>query len=136
MSRLILGQHPVAAAGKGPGERRRVRFEEALARWLRQSLRGPDGRDRMTHSAVIKNSKVGRATFYRILGGEGQDVDEATLRKLAAALKVPAPQIERVLRLDQPDSPLQVPTLAKLKEAEALMAEAIAALGGRPSGHP
>ncbi len=116
-----------------------MRFEEALARWLRQALRGPDGRDRMTHSKLIEESGVGRATLYRLLGGEGQEVDEATLLKLAAALEVPTPHVERVLRLaapgfqEAPDAPLATPPLALLKEAEALLHEAIKLLEAEPT---
>jgi hypothetical protein len=100
----------------------------ALARWLRQSMQRPDGRQRMTKQQVIKAAKIGRDSFYRVWDGRGGEVLAETLQKLATALDVPTPRIERTMRLDESNAAFAVPPLAKLQEAQALLREAIAAL--------
>lgn len=102
-------------------------FGQAVAAWLRDALRDAQGREKMTHTRAMKLSGVGRTTFYDILKATGR-VEQESLQKLAAALNVPPPQIERVLRLDQPGSALTKPTLATLKQAHALLADGIDAL--------
>ena len=110
-------------------EPKSIRYRDAVARWLRASMRDALGRDKMNISELCKRAKIGRSSFYRIFSGEA-DAEPETLLRLAAALKVPAPDADRVLRLDPQavDVAAEYSPLAKLKEARALMDEVIAGL--------
>jgi hypothetical protein len=121
----VVVRKPVAEPGSS-------RYREAVARWLRAAMRDAVGRDKMNVSELCKRGKIGRSSFYRIMRGVG-DTEPETLLRLAAALKVPPPEVTMVLRLDAPESTLALPTLAKLKEAEALLREAIDALEATPA---
>jgi len=92
-------------------------------------MRDALGRDKLNVSELCKKAKITRSTFYRIMRGEG-DTEPETLLRLAAALKVPAPDVDRVLRLDPQalDVAAEHSPLAKLKEARALIDEVVAGL--------
>lgn len=86
--------------------------------WLERALEGQHG---LTRSAVIERSGVARGTFYRLLAGEGDDVEQATLDRLAEALDVPPPQIVAGLS----DVPAQATTpIALVQEAQRLLRHA------------
>lgn len=70
----------------------------ALKKWLVDSLRGEDDRER-THEPVFKSAGVSQGTFYKILKGNGGGIRQSQVSALAMALGVPAPMIDRVLRL-------------------------------------
>ena len=61
-------------------------------------MRDTLGREKMNVSALCKRAKIGRSSYYRIERGEG-DTEPETLLRLAAALKVPPPDVTTVLRL-------------------------------------
>lgn len=110
-------------AAKGQ-EGRGKPFGDALAAWVRASLRGADGTDRYTHSEVIDKSGIGRATFYRILSGEGGETDQETVTKLATALRVHAPRIVRVLETGDGESDEAASPMELIREAQALLVRA------------
>lgn len=90
-----------------------------LAEWLRLALIGPDGRPKMTDNKVIEKSGVGRGTFYDIKGGKGAETGEETIKKLARALGVPVPRVDRRLTFDLPQTP-ETPR-ALLRRAQDLL---------------
>lgn len=77
----------------------------------------------MTHDTLIKKSRVGRGTFYRLLAGKGEEVDQATLDKLGTVLQVEAPTIRRVLERDRPEEREPGP-LELVREAQAILRRA------------
>jgi hypothetical protein len=117
------------SAAEASGREGGQEFRAAVAKWLRGAMRGPSGKDSPLVKDVARKSKVSRTTVWRIMNGQA-DTDEDTLLRLAAALKVPPPRVQRILRLDEPDSPFQMPPIAKLREAAALVLEAVAELDG------
>lgn len=91
--------------------------------WLERALAArPD----LTRSAVIERSGVSRDTFYRLLAGNGEDVEQGTLDRLAAALGLSAPTIVAGLHeaAPAPESPVELVQEAQrlLRRAEGLMA--------------
>lgn len=114
------------ASGQGGQE-----FRAAVAKWLRGAMRGPSGKDAPLVKDVAKKAKVSRTTLWRMMNSEA-DADEETLLRIAAALKVPPPRVQMVLRLDDTAGPFAMPTIAKLREAEALIREAVAELDATP----
>jgi transcriptional regulator with XRE-family HTH domain len=107
-------------------------FRYSVAKWLRRAMLDHDGKAKLNHSEIIKESGIGRSSYYRILRGE-TDAEPDTLLRLAAALRVPPPEVERVLRLDQPGTPFALAPLAKIKEAMTLLQEAAAAMEATPA---
>ena len=80
----------------------------------------------MTKEALAAAAGVSPNTVYRILRGEGEP-DEATLGKLAGALGVPAPRVERVLAagvVGEPQTPIGLVRAARaaLERVERLLA--------------
>ncbi len=122
MARLTA---PDAVAGRA--------YRAAVIRWLRVSMRGPDGRDKMTRTELIKRSKVGRTSLYRLLKGEA-DAEPETLARLATALKVPVPLVVRTLVVAPAAAAAPVTPVATLREAAALIEDTLAALDAHRNG--
>lgn len=109
---------------------------DEVARWLAGALRDAGGRDKMTKTALSKESGVSQDTIYRLLRGEGE-ADEETLEKLARTLGVDTPRIERTLRFQE--SSVRPPTAlglvrsaaADLRRAEQLLSTSGDAAAGR-----
>lgn len=91
-----------------------------VARWLRASLAGPDGEERI-HEAVIEASGLARGTFYNLLAGKGGRTTNLTLKKLADALGVEPPRIERRLTWEPPAVPESPRSI--LRAAQGLLGE-------------
>lgn len=72
-------------------------------------LQGAMGKD-LNQVVLAKRSGVSRGTINDILG-EKRDADDDTLKRLARALQVPTPRVERVFLTDEGEAPSPV-TLA------------------------
>lgn len=105
---------------------------EVLAAWFRRALRGPDGLDRLTLTELSRRAGVSRPTLYAIRDGEGEGTDQDTITRIAAALMVPAPRLERILTVEDGE-PASSP-LALIAEAQALLALAARRLDPSASG--
>jgi transcriptional regulator with XRE-family HTH domain len=103
-------------------------FRQAAARWLRAASQGPDGRDRIPFKELAKKAKVSRTTLWRINTGEA-DVAPETLERLAKALKVTPPKVTMTLVLDGSTAPRPQSAIGMVREAHALLADALRALG-------
>lgn len=114
-------------AGVGVSDRSQERgLGDAVARWLHGVMREGEGTGKL---ALSKASKVSRATIDRLLSGQAEDVDQETLDKLAAALRVVPPTVVRRLELRSPAPRVATP-LALLREAVALLERAERKLAG------
>lgn len=116
------------------GSSKAVGFGEAVAAWIRASMRDPrTGRDKMTRTELIRRSKIARATLYRLLSGESPVVEQETIDAIAVALKVPPPQVHVTFRGAGLPAELPTPTpLGLLREARALIAQAERMMGDEP----
>lgn len=86
----------------------------------------------MTLTDLARRAGVSRTTVYAILNAEGEETDQETVTKLAAALGVEAPRIARVLDVSDGEGPVASSPLALIQEAQALLGLASARLD--PSG--
>ena len=106
-------------------------FGEALRLWLAGALMGEDKRER-AHDQVYKAARVSKGTFYAILRGEGEAVQQTKITALAMVLGKPIPMIDRVLRL--PGDPLYQQPPKPPDDDDAIGAVHRRTKGGGPGG--
>lgn len=84
-------------------------FADEVRAWLELAMLDEAGKPKMTNVALCEKAGIVGDTLYRLLKAKGEP-EEATINRLAAALGVPAPRVERVLRHDRrppdPETPL------------------------------
>ncbi len=111
---------------------------EDLAKWLRASMRRPEGARPIELRQIEEDAGIGRAILWLLAGGKAGGakrlISQDTLNRIAAYLKVPAPQIVTTLvvaggKIPQPSTPLEM-----IAEAQALLEAATVRL--RDSAQP
>jgi transcriptional regulator with XRE-family HTH domain len=82
-----------------------VAFSDDVAAWLNEALGDEQAEGHVKKVALATSSGISQDTLFRLLRGEGENVKQKTLDKIARSLGIPAPQIGKALLVAQEAEP-------------------------------